>query len=282
MGTTANKIIALAQSWIGKNEADGTHAEIIDIYNGHKPLARGYKVKNTDSWCAATISALAIKLGATDIIPTECSCQKMIALCKSKGIFIEGNNRVPNVGDIIFYDWENNDWSDHVGIVEKVSGSTITVIEGNYSNSVKRRSVAVNDKRICGYAVPKYAAELELDGKWGKDTTTRSQEVYGTTVDGIVSNQKLTSKKYVPGASTSSWKFKLLGYSKGSSLIKAIQTDLKAKFYYTGKNDGWCEKGTATAIQKFLFDLGFYKGKITGELDKQTVIAWQKYINSKL
>ena len=122
---------------------------------------------------------------------------------------------------------------------------------------------------------------LDTDGSWGKDTTTKSQEVYGTTVDGIISNQKMSCKKYVPGADTKSWKFNIF-CTKGSTLIKAIQTDLKAKSYYTDKIDGWCGKGTVTAIQKFLKDLGYYTGKIDGSMGKQTVIAWQKYINSKL
>ena len=123
--------------------------------------------------------------------------------------------------------------------------------------------------------------KLKPDGKWGKDTTRKSQEVFGTTVDGIVSNQKLTCKTYVPNVSTNSWEFKLI-CTKGSSLIKAIQKFLKDKGYYTGKIDGWCGKGTVKAIQQFLKDLGYYTGKIDGKMGKQTVIAWQKYINSKL
>ena len=78
----ASELIKVAQSWIGKKESDGSHREIIDIYNNHKPLARGYKVTYTDDWCATTISALAIKCNAVDIIPKECSCEKMIELFK--------------------------------------------------------------------------------------------------------------------------------------------------------------------------------------------------------
>jgi hypothetical protein len=181
MSTTVSKIINLAQSWIGKNEKDGSFKEIIDIYNSHKPLARGYKVKYTDEWCATTISALAIKSGATDIIPTECSCQKFIDLCKSKGIWIENENRTPNPGDIILYDWnddgkgDDKGWADHIGIVEKVSGKTITVIEGNYNQKVARRTIQVNGKFIRGYVVPKYAAEQTEPKK--KSVTTIAKEV---------------------------------------------------------------------------------------------------------
>lgn len=165
MGTTVSKIINLAQSWIGKNENDSTHKEIIDIYNSQKPLARGYAVKYTDSWCATFISALAIKLGATDIIPTECGCGEMIELCKKLGIFVENDAYVPTPGTILFYDWQDNGngdntgWADHVGLVEKVEGNAITVIEGNHDNAVKRRVVSVNQRYIRGYACPKYDAE---------------------------------------------------------------------------------------------------------------------------
>lgn len=165
MGKYANKVIEQARSWIGKNEAAGTHKEIIDVYNSHKPLARGYKVKYTDSWCATLVSAVAIRCGYTDIIPTECGCQQMIELFKKCGIWVENDARVPNVGDIIFYDWQDNGngdnvgWSDHVGIVEKVVDNVITTIEGNYKDEVGRRTISVNAKCIRGYGVPKYDAD---------------------------------------------------------------------------------------------------------------------------
>ncbi len=165
MGKYANEVVKLAKSWIGKNEADGSHKEIIDIYNGHKPLARGYKVKYTDAWCATGVSAVAIKLGYTDIIPTECGCQEMIKKYQNMGCWVENENRVPNAGEVIFYDWQddgvgdNKGYSDHVGFVLEVVNNIIKVWECNYSNAVKIREIAVNAKTIRGYGVPKYDAE---------------------------------------------------------------------------------------------------------------------------
>lgn len=175
----ASELLAVAQSWLGKKESDGSHKAIIDIYNSHKPLARGYKVKYTDEWCATTISALAIKCNAVDIIPKECSCQKMIELFKKIGCWVENDAHVPKAGDIIFYDWQdkgvgdNTGWSDHVGIVEMVSGNTITIIEGNNNCAVKRRTLQVNGKHIRGYGVPKYEPEIAVPTKsvedWAKE-----------------------------------------------------------------------------------------------------------------
>lgn len=160
------KVVSIAQSYIGCNERDGSHKKIIDLYNSHKPLARGYPVKYTDAWCSTFASAVAIQAGLTSIIPTECGCQKHIELFKKLGSWQENDAYVPSPGDYIFYDWQDNGVgdntgaADHVGIVEKVCGQTITVIEGNYSNSVKRRTLAVNGRYIRGYGVPKYGAAV--------------------------------------------------------------------------------------------------------------------------
>ena len=192
----ASEVVALAQSWVGKKESNGTHKSIIDIYNSYKPHPRGYKMTYSDPWCAATVSAIPIKLGYTKIMPVECSCSKMIELYKKLGSWVEADNRVPVPGDVVFYDWDDNGIgdnkgsADHVGIVEKVVGNKITVIEGNYANAVKRRYLDVNGRYIRGYAVPKYTKEPAktttkkksideiarevLNGKWGNGDARKS------------------------------------------------------------------------------------------------------------
>lgn len=160
-----NKMVALAQKCIGMKESDGSFKVIIDVYNSHKPLARGYAMKYTDAWCATFISYLSIECGYTDIVPTECGCERQVELFKKLGEWDENDARIPNPGDIIYYDWQdtgngdNRGWSDHVGIVESCDGKNIIVIEGNNADSVKRRSIAVNARYIRGYGVPKYPAE---------------------------------------------------------------------------------------------------------------------------
>lgn len=158
MATTVNNILNQARLWIGKKESNGSYKEIIDIYNNHKPLVRNYKVKYVDSWCATFISALAIVCNATDIIPLECSCGNMINLAKNMGIWNEDGSIVPHAGYIVMYDWDKKDgWPDHVGIVESVSGNKFTVIEGNKSDAVGRRTVNVGSASIRGYITPKYS-----------------------------------------------------------------------------------------------------------------------------
>lgn len=294
---TAQKVIDQAKAWLGYNEYDGSHKRIIDVYNGHKPLARGYKVSYMDAWCATFVSAVAIKLGYTDIIPTECSCPRMIDLFKEKGCWMENEKRTPQEGEIIFYDWEdsgvgdNMGSSDHVGIIEKVSGGVITVIEGNYSNSVKRRTIAVNGRYIRGYGIPAYdgieapkqpsnasggasakpiTAKIEVDGIWGQETTKKAQQVFHTPVDGIISNQLAAYKPRFPGIleSTIEWEYHKKG---GSALIKAMQVRVGVE------DDGYLGQDTARAWQRFL------DTPVDGIFDKPSTFikAFQNWLNAQ-
>lgn len=157
------QVVDTAAYYIGVKEGTTSHKAIVDLYNSYSPRARGYKLSYKDPWCAGFVSAIAIKLGYTDIMPTEVSCGKMIELYQKLGCWVENDAYVPKTGDIIMYDWDdggsgdNKGGADHVGIVESVSGNTITIIEGNYSNAVKRRNIAVNARYIRGYCVPNYA-----------------------------------------------------------------------------------------------------------------------------
>lgn len=193
----ASAVVAQARAWLGCKESNGTHKQIIDVYNSHRPLARNYKVKYTDSWCATFVSAVAIKLGYTSIIPTECGCEQQINLFKSLGAWVESDAYKPAPGDIIYYDWDdksngdNTGWSDHVGIVEKVKGNTITVIEGNKNNAVERRTLQVNGKYIRGYGVPKYDAEPSAS----TELTSVNDIVWELSHRGIILNKELWLKK---------------------------------------------------------------------------------------
>lgn len=159
------KVVNTAVAWLGCKESDGSHKKIIDLYNSCKPLARGYAVKYTDAWCATFVSAVAIKAGLTDIIPRECGCGEYIKLAKNKGIWVENDAYVPQSADIVLYDWDDNGVGDntgnpdHIGIVVSVSGSTIKVIEGNMSNAVGYRNLAVNGRYIRGFVTPKYSSK---------------------------------------------------------------------------------------------------------------------------
>ena len=163
VGVTAQDVLNVMRSWLGYSESNGKYKQIIDLYNSHKPLARGYAVQYDDEWCDATVSAAGIKAGAVDLIGTECGVEEHVKIFQKKGIWIEDGTITPQPGDIIVYNWgddtqPNDGYSDHIGFVESVFGKIITAIEGNKGQGVvAQRAVPLRYGNIRGYARPKYA-----------------------------------------------------------------------------------------------------------------------------
>lgn len=159
-----NAVVNLVNSWIGKGSK-----EIIDIYNGYTGMfPRGTKMQYDWAWCAATWSALAIKLGYTDIMPIEISCYYIIEEAKKMGVWVESDSYIPKPGDAVLYDWDDNGIGDNKGVpdhigtvtfVDKASGYMI-VTEGNYDNTVKKRTISLNGKFIRGFITPKYTDDV--------------------------------------------------------------------------------------------------------------------------
>lgn len=196
MSVTANDVLNVARGWLGYSEANGKFQEILNVYNSHKPLARGYAIKSSDEWCDAFVSACAIKAGAVDLIGTEVGCEKHVAIFKQKGIWIEDGSIKPQVGDIILFNWDdstqpNDGGSDHIGYVEQVYGNTIVCIEGNKGEKVDRRTINVGWGYIRGFARPKYSgtgssgvtnpttsieqiAQEVIQGAWGNGDSRKS------------------------------------------------------------------------------------------------------------
>lgn len=203
------KVVRMAQTYLGCKESDGSHRKIIDGYNAHKPLARGYLVKYTDSWCATFVSFVAIKCGITDIMPTECGCGAMIELYKKLGCWQENDAYKPKKGDVIMYDWDDNGKGDctgypeHAGIVTAVSGNEMMIIEGNKSDSVSYRKLQVDGKFIRGYCLPNYAKKASRmdSGTASKPASGTEEQTYtvkkGDTLSKIAAKHGTTYKKLV-------------------------------------------------------------------------------------
>ena len=170
--------------YVGITEGSEQHKEILKIFND-SGLCTRYKMSVGDPWCATATSAAFIATGLSGIFPcVECSCESMINLAITAGIWIENDAYVPDTGDVILYDWNDNGvgdctgWSDHVGIVISCDGSTIKVIEGNKSNTVGYRDIAVNGKYIRGFITPHYAATTTPQPSTKKSIEEIAKEVY--------------------------------------------------------------------------------------------------------
>lgn len=153
-----------AAKWLGTKEGSSGHLEILRLYNSLDPLPRGYRMRETDAWCAAFVSAVAVEAGVDALVPVECSCTRIIEKAKEMGIWEEDESQTPKIGDWVLYNWDakasgdDQGSPDHVGIVIGVEGELL-VVEGNYDNAVKLRRVPLDWGKLRGFVCPRYEEE---------------------------------------------------------------------------------------------------------------------------
>ena len=272
-----SNVVSIIKGWLGWSEANGKHKKIVDIYNNHKPLARGYKVQYTDEWCATAVSAAFIKAGLTDIGFTECSCNRMIDLYKAKGRWEERDSYVPKIGDILMYDWQDNGIgdnvgsADHVGLVAAINGTRLTIIEGNKNESVSYRSINANGKYIRGYCLPDYASkaskpvEIVSTSTYSKAAFVRDiQKAFGATVDGIAGPETLNSTITLSAI-----------LNRKHEAIRAVQRRLATLGYTSvGKVDGIAGVKFTKAVKEFQKNNGC---EIDGEITARGK-TWKKLL----
>lgn len=241
------KVVDIMNGWMGATKGSTLHLDIINIYNSHKPLARGYTMKVSDAYCAATVSAAFIKAGIADYTGTECGVGKFIDIAKEKGTWVENDAYIPKLGDVIVYDWDDNGVGDntgsgdHIGIVSKVSGDSFVATEGNMSGGkVGTRPMKVNGRYIRGFIAPDYAA---IASKMAGTTAAQASAGGGTassscasvdTVYTVVAGDTLSKIAAKYGTT-----YQVLAAYNGISNPNVIQASQKIKI-----------PGTSTGIQK--------------------------------
>ena len=146
-------MINTARQYIGINEFQ--KKQLMDYYNSKiYPLIdkdRKYKIQPNDNWCAMFCSVIAHKIGRTkDNFPFEVSVFYMTRNAKRMGIFTPDLNKA-QVNDLVVYDWKADGTLNHVGILQEIGTDYIKVLEGNYSNTVKVRTVKMPNSEVYGY-----------------------------------------------------------------------------------------------------------------------------------
>ena len=137
----------------------------------------------------------------------------------------------------------------------KVSNTTTMVYYHLKAQSNFKKGDLVNKGDVLGYMGSTGNSSgahlhwgIKKNGKWGKATTKRLQQIFGTTADGKISNQWAKYKNSNPGL-TSGWEWKTKPNGKGSQLIKAMQ---KWAGMAASDQDGEIGTKTITAFQNKL------------------------------
>ena len=196
-GIYENDIVGVANTQLGYTElTDKNGTPVIDSEIPYY-TKYGEKYGNPNGhWCAFFVLWCADQAD----IPTSIICKS--ASCGNCGYFTQwfkSNNRwkdssyIPEKGDIVFFDWENDGGANHVGIVTSADNDFIYTIEGNtggengYKVMTRERS-----QNILGYGVPDYELRNKINGYANsKNTAYMLPDSTSTTVWEVWQNDEL-------------------------------------------------------------------------------------------
>lgn len=153
----AEDVLEVARRQIGYRETPGSKSNKYGKWYG----------MDGQPWCAMFVSYCLDGAG----LPLKITTKKGFAYCpfgvnwfKKEGLWLK-NTSTPQPGDIVFYDWQRNGVSDHVGIVEKVlANGQIQAIEGNTSDRSQGNGGRVMRKTRAGSLIQGYGRP-PYDGK---------------------------------------------------------------------------------------------------------------------
>ena len=254
-------VVSVSEIKLGTKQRSDSHKEIIAGYNTIQPLPQNHIMKLSEPWCATYVSYISNVLGLTDYILPECSCNRMIKLYKAKKEWVEDDDYVPEMGDILFYAWKDNGVGDceleanHVGIVKN---NIIYVIEGNYSKQVKVRQIKVNGKYIRGFATPDYKTASKIYDFKKK-----------VSVKPVISNTTATKTNttVLPSVKTIASVVPYLKKGDKNDAVKVVQTVLIYLGFDCGKSgvDGSFGNDTVKAVKSYQKAVGITQDGICGK-----------------
>ena len=147
----------------GRAFTAGSNQAIVEVAltqignEGGQPYWSWYGFDSRVEWCACFVSWCADQCGYIDsgLIPKFAGCIDGANWFKSNNRWNDRNYE-PKAGDIIFFDWEDDGTTDHVGIVEKCENGTVYTVEGNSGDACRQRQYTVGNRNIYGYGIPAY------------------------------------------------------------------------------------------------------------------------------
>ena len=124
---------------------------------GGQPYWSWYGFEGRVEWCACFVSWCTDQCGYIEsgIIPKFAGCVDGANWFKGNGQW-QDRNYEPQAGNIIFFDWEGDGETDHVGIVEKCENGVVYTVEGNSGDACRQNQYTVGSSSIYGYGVPAY------------------------------------------------------------------------------------------------------------------------------
>lgn len=113
-----------------------------------------YGFSSEVEWCACFVSWCGDQAGLIDsgAMPKFSLCADGVTWFQSQGKWQDPGS-TPAAGWLVFFDWDGDGTSDHVGIVESCENGTVRTIEGNSSDMVRRNQYSAGSSSIQGYGI---------------------------------------------------------------------------------------------------------------------------------
>lgn len=148
----AAAIVKVANSQIGVKESPYNNVKYNTWFYGREVKDKNSR-DTSHAWCVVFISWCADRAGiSTDVVPKTAGVGSIMNFYKNAGRYkTRSSGYVPKVGDIAIF---GN--GSHAGIVVACDGKTVSIVEGNYSDSVKLNTYKVGTRTISGYCTPNY------------------------------------------------------------------------------------------------------------------------------
>ena len=172
---TAKEILEKAASYIGITEdpKGSNNVPFVKDYFGYIPS----NAAEYAPWCVIFVWDVFRLAGASELFfdgKKVGSCTRVWNWAKANGLVVT----VPRPGDLVLLDWNGDKTADHIGFVEQVHETTLTTIEGNCDDAVKRTTR--NKSLALVYIRPKYTAP-EIPGNCAAcSLRTMLLELYNT------------------------------------------------------------------------------------------------------
>ncbi len=165
-GVWADDLVAIAHSQLGYEESKANYVVMDDgkTIKGYTRYGAWYGSSYAD-WCAMFVSFC---LNYAEIpktaVPYQAGCSTWVDILSASewNLYRDADEYTPAKGDIVFFDFNGDDKSDHVGIVAEyiVETDQIKTIEGNSADRVQYVTRSIDDIKICGYgALPEKGQE---------------------------------------------------------------------------------------------------------------------------
>ena len=183
-GVWAEDVIAVAETQFGYSESERNFDAVLNddrdayILKGWTRYGAWYGIPYGD-WCAMFVSFCLHYAGITDKeYPYDCATTTWVRSLEEKELFSPASEYSPMPGDLVFFDWEQDGLTDHVGLVYGVDekDNYLLTIEGNHSRTVGTFEYLLNDPRIMGYGILKYVEEPENEETEEAEETEGAKE----------------------------------------------------------------------------------------------------------